>query len=128
MVLGSALVVVFLLLVGFILLTRAESRAGKRVAEPLRAGLDRAVARVTKGGGTVLAHSVYAGGTYVLRHTVHGILVSVRTVERALTRAARALRSQEASLERSRMIVMTRVKRLFGKREKDATTDNTTVQ
>lgn len=110
MALLVAIVVSGLLFAGFLMLTLAEAKSGRRAFAPLRARLDTEVAHAAgivrrAEFGALFFHGIRAGLEYLVRTTVHGILAAVRAAERLLTRAARELRTREEMLMSSRTFV-----------------------
>ena len=125
MILLVAILVSGLLFVGFLSLTFAEARSGKRVFGFARRALDQKVENVgavvrRADLGSLIFHGARAVIEYLVRLIVHGILVAVRAVERFLTRTAHSLRTREEMLMSSRTFLsawVERAKRRFKKKE-----------
>ena len=110
MALLVAIAISGLLLAGFLALTFAEARTGRRALGALRASLDAEVlhaAGIVRRAdfGALFFHGLRAALEYAIHGLVHGVLSAVRAVERLLTRAARALRTREEMLLSSRSFV-----------------------
>ena len=84
---------------GFLALTRAEVKSGRRVMAPVRDRLDtqvegaRAQLRALDLEHT-LVRTAIAGASLVAHEVAHGMLIGIRALERALTRATKHLRER----------------------------------
>jgi hypothetical protein len=88
---------------GFLALTAYESRRGARIAEHARASLDARVDRIAFIATHVdfpayLRDLVRVLAARIAHDVIHAGLVTVRFLERVLTRAVRALRAEQATL------------------------------
>jgi hypothetical protein len=97
------LAVSILLFAGFLTLTAYESRRGTRVLERTRASFDAEVGRVSFITNHVdlpayLRDLVRVVAARAAHDIIHAGLVIVRFLERLLTRAVRALRTERANL------------------------------
>jgi hypothetical protein len=101
MALLIAILVVAALLAGFLYLTSLEKKRGRRFFERTRAAFDAKVARMgayLSSGEThaSLAHKLRDTADHAVHEIVHGGLLGIRAVERALTRLAREIRGRRA--------------------------------
>ncbi len=92
------------LFVGFIVLTAFETKCGRFILPKSRAALDAKVARgafVARhvDWGAFTSHIVREGAALIAHDIAHTILVSVRFVERVLSRTVRALRERRAEAQ-----------------------------
>lgn len=110
--------IIALLLGGFLALVSFETRTGKRLAASARYKLDARIARLEFVAKHVDwgAFSADVARTAVLRvvhDVIHGTLVAVRTVERLLTRAVKALRESRTVAPVARATITDRARAAY---------------
>lgn len=91
----------FLLLIGFLAFSWAETKSGFRIFGGLRGTLDRKVARAAFiathiDWGSFFAHIAKSNAERAAHDAVHAVLLAVRAAERTLTRLIRNLRERVA--------------------------------
>ncbi len=94
-----AILVVAALLAGFLWVSFLERKHGRRIAEPLRARLDRGVNSLTgslssQEGRAGFGEALHRVFDYVVHEIAHGVLVAVRFAERTLSRVVREIRGR----------------------------------
>lgn len=95
-----AIVVLAVLFFGFIALTAAEAKSGRRALRGVRARLDAHVASLKSVHAELphVARKSFVSALSVLAHEVaHSLLIGIRAIERALTRATRSLREHSSA-------------------------------
>ena len=100
MILTIAIAIVAVLLGGFILLTAFEKKKGTRILVPLRARLDVYAINVVRTMRNIdmnaLAYTKLRALAIHIGHEIaHGVLITIRALERLLTRTVRTLRHKK---------------------------------
>lgn len=95
---------------GFLLLTYAEAKSGRRMFAGAREVLDKQVEDVAgvvrrADFGAFFFHGARAVFEYLAHALAHGFLFVVRAVERFLTRTVKSLRERDEMLQSSRTFV-----------------------
>lgn len=99
MIVGIVTAVLGLLFIGFLVLTSAEAKSGRRVFAQSRARLDtqvedaRVALHVLDLEHTLLRKAI-AGGSLIAHEVAHGLLIGIRALERLLTRTTKHLREK----------------------------------
>lgn len=101
MAITIAIIVLAVLFFGFIALTAAEAKSGRRMFRGMRARLDARVASLKEVHAEFphTARRTVVGAISIIAHEIaHGMLIGIRAIERFLTRTTRKLR-ETASVE-----------------------------